>query len=286
MRREDCFVFAVAGEKHVRQADLAISFLKRVTKCDIVLVHARSQYLPDHDQVMIADTPAGLTDHQAGIFLKTNLADIIGAGTTFCYLDSDVIAVSRDVDDIFAQKRGPIAFAADHARIDVFSRHAVNCFCSAPPCSHLRDRIAYDFGIRITNPDWPMWNGGVFVCGSEGYAFMRHWHQRVLQVFNNPFWRTRDQGALAATAWQLGMQGQTTLESRFNLIVDRFKGVPDPSRGALPLDQYTVRSDYQLHPQNGKPAPAFLHFINGGMGRTGWRNWDDIAAYHAQRLPA
>ena len=31
------------------------------------------------------------------------------------------------------------------------------------PCDHLREAIAEDFGIAISDPDWQHWNGGVFL---------------------------------------------------------------------------------------------------------------------------
>jgi hypothetical protein len=283
MRHRGRFVFAVAGEAHVRQAAAAIGFLKRLTRRDILLVQARSDYRPDHDEIIDAAIPQGMTDRQAGIFLKTGLSGMIGDAGTYCYLDSDVIAVSPDVDAIFSKSRAPVAFAADHASIDFFSRQAVRCFCANPPCTHLRDRMQYDFAIRVRNPDWTMWNGGVFVCEPEGGQFIRHWHDLVLKIFKNPFWQIRDQGALAATAWQLGLQDQPLLDARFNLIVDRFKGVPEAQRAALRPAQFSVRDDYQLA---GHEAPAFLHFINGGAGQTGWQNWDQLVAHHARLAAA
>ncbi len=189
------FVFAVAGQAHSRQAARARACLKRLTRRDILLGQARSDDLVDHDEIINMETPPGMTDRQAGIFLKTGLSGIIGDAETYCYLDSDVIAVSPDVDEIFSQRHGPIAFAADHASIDMFSRYAVRCFCATSPCTHLRDRMEYDFGIRAKNPDWTMWNGGVFVCGPEAGPFMRLWHELVLKIFKNPLWQIRDQGA-------------------------------------------------------------------------------------------
>jgi hypothetical protein len=280
MRRKGRYVFAVAGEAHVRQAEAAIAFLKRATRRDILLVLAHSDYRPEHDEIINAFTPPDMTDRQAAIFLKTGLADILGDVETYCYLDSDVIAVSPDVDEIFSQLRGPIAFAADHARIDMFSRYAVRCFCTASPCAHLRDRLDYDFSVRVRNPDWTMWNGGVFVCGPESGAFMQSWHEMVLKIFKNPFWHIRDQGALAAAAWQLGLQDLPVLDARFNLIVDRFNGVPEDQRGDLPPERFAVRADYKLGADLSNTPPAFLHFINGGAGQTGWRNWDEAAAHH------
>jgi hypothetical protein len=281
MRYKGRFVFAVAGDAHVRQAGLAISFLKRLTRRDILLVQARSDCRVDHDEIIHVETPSGMSDRQAGIFLKTGLAQIFGNHETYCYLDSDVIAVSSDVDEIFSQALGPIAFGADHARIDVFSRYAVRCFCATPPCTHLRERMEYDFSVRVKDPDWTMWNGGVFVCRPGSGAFMERWHEMALRILKNPFWHIRDQGALALAAWQLGLQDLPLLDARFNLIVDRFNGFPEHQRRDLPPEQFAVRKDYQLYPDRSDSIPAFLHFINGGAGQTGWRNWDEVVAHHA-----
>ncbi|MGM0650066.1 MAG: hypothetical protein ACQES1_06105, partial [Bacteroidota bacterium] len=47
----------------------------------------------------------------------------------YCYLDSDVIAVSDKVDNIFQYEPEPILFARDNCIFSEFSPHAMNCNC-------------------------------------------------------------------------------------------------------------------------------------------------------------
>ncbi len=264
----------------MRQAARAISYLKHMTREPILLIQARSDFTPPHDQVLKVEIPPDLTDHQASIALKVSLHDRLAdhAGE-FCYLDSDVIAASPRVDEIFSQRHGPVAFAADHARIDSFSRHAMRCGCAAP-CLHLRERIMQDFRVAIPDPEWTMWNGGVFLFGPDSGPFMRLWRDLTLATLKNPFWQTRDQGTLAAAAWRTGLQSQPLLAERFNTLVDRFKGVPEAARAGLPVARFTVRRDHALAPESSA-GPAFLHFINGGVGHAGWPNWDAVEKRHA-----
>jgi hypothetical protein len=50
-------------------------------------------------------------------------------GNLYCYLDTDVVALSAEVDTIFEQYQSPITFCTDHCTIDEFSPMAINCGC-------------------------------------------------------------------------------------------------------------------------------------------------------------
>src|SRR5215472_8318422 len=120
-KTKSCFVFAVAGARHVAAVDVALGYLKRVTRYDIVVVQTRSDRRAAHDQVVIVDVPTAMDDHRASIDLKTNLlAHVRGLADRFCYLDSDVIAVDEAVEQVFDHQSGPVTFAPDHAEIDAF----------------------------------------------------------------------------------------------------------------------------------------------------------------------
>ncbi|MGC9953343.1 MAG: hypothetical protein ABSD21_03590 [Rhizomicrobium sp.] len=222
-----------------------------------------------------AELPEELDDHQASIFLKTDLLSYVkGSAERFCYLDSDVIAAGEGVDAIFDYRAGAVTFAPDHADVDAFSRWAVQCGCR-DLCPHLREALARTFGIDIARPDWRLWNGGVFLFDGESEEFLAAWHGMSCEVMDDPYWRTRDQGTLAGAAWKFGLQDQPVLPQRFNFIVDCMRGVSPQARPALKPEQSFVRTDYVL----GAPgAPQLLHFINGGVGRRGWSNWDDAEA--------
>jgi hypothetical protein len=273
------FVFVVVGDKHVRAANIALRYLKHFTRSEIVVIKSRSTVKTQHDQVIEAEVPDQFDNHQASIYLKTSLPSVLGTiRGRFCYLDADVVAVSEAVDSIFGCTSGPVTFARDNVRIDMFSRHAVNCMCSDSTCNHLRESIFCDLGVDVGYCDWTLWNGGVFLFDQESADFFDVWHKFSRQSFTSSFWRTRDQGTLAATVWKLGLQDQPTLPRLFNFIVDRFWGIAVDKRSWIGPGQFHVWNDYSLHGSDHRPRPVLLHFVNGGVQQIGWHNWDEVAA--------
>lgn len=276
---KNAFVFVVCGKQHATRLQVALRFLKHFSRCDLVVVsHTRLKL--DGPQVITARVPSRLDDHRASIFLKTSLHKILaGERRRFCYLDSDVIAVNGNVDSIFNQARRPVSFAADHSHLREFGRFAVNCRCAGPECGHLHSAIRKKFGVQITDAGWRHWNGGVFVFDDDSAGFMDLWHRQTLAIFGDPYWKARDQGTLAATVWKLGLQQHPTLPPGFNFIVDPFKSAPAArsQRKHLNAEEFLPDESYSLRDgDRRKPRPALLHFINGGVGRHGWKNWDDV----------
>jgi glycosyltransferase involved in cell wall biosynthesis len=283
--KKDAFVFVVCGERHAARLNLTLKFLKKFSRCDIMVVKNRASLKLDCDQVITPKVPAGLDHHQASIFLKTSLHKILARERRrFCYLDNDVIAVDHRVDTIFDQARGPVSFAADHCSLRQFSRHAVNCHCTGRECEHLHEAIRKMFGVKITPKTWQHWNGGVFVFDEAAAEFMELWHRNTLRVFKDPYWQIRDQGSLAATVWQLGLQNHPLLPRDFNFIVDPLDRVPRAKRDTVQARELFPNESYALHNGTAKPHPAFLHFINGGVGKRGWKNWDDVEQLLAAKV--
>jgi hypothetical protein len=268
------FVYCVCGERHARMVETSLRFLKRVSRADIVVVTARAARI-SHDQTFSVEVPAGQSDHEASILLKTSLPRLLATQGVACYLDSDQIAVAPDVDSIFSFYRPPITFAADHSTLDRFSRSAVRCGCPAAPCDHLRRAILEKFGVMITDPNWNHWNGGLFLFSDQSTEFAAHWHDYTLLALDDSYWEVRDQGTLAAAAWRLGLPSHDMLPARFNRIVDRYRGHHELRRAGLSVADYRIDTGYSFE---DRPSPAFLHFINGGVGVRGWRNWDDAEA--------
>jgi len=293
--KKDAFVFVVCGERHAARLNITLKFLKKFSQRDILVVKNRARLKLDCDQVITPKVPAGLDHHQASIFLKTSLHKILARERRrFCYLDNDVIAVDHRVDTIFDRAREPVSFAADHCHLGEFSRHAVNCHCTGRECEHLHAAIRKMFGVKVTPKTWQHWNGGVFVFDEASAEFMERWHRNTLSVFKDPYWQVRDQGSLAATVWQLGLQNHPTLHRDFNFIVDPLDRVPRARRDTVQARDLFPNESYALRngTSNGtaKPHPAFLHFINGGVGKRGWKNWDDaerlLDAKVSRRAPA
>jgi hypothetical protein len=96
------FVYAICGDRHVERVNLSLRFLKKFSRSDIVVVASRTSLPIEHEQVIHLAADDALNDHQIGLLLKTNIHRIAGDQRTLgCYLDTDVIATSREVDSVF-----------------------------------------------------------------------------------------------------------------------------------------------------------------------------------------
>lgn len=274
----DAFVFVVCGDRDATRLNIALKFLRHFSLCGIVVVRCRTGIQFDCNRVIDAPVPDNFNNEQAVRLLKSSLHRILPWDhVRYCYLDNDVIAVRGSVDEIFSHAHSPVSFAPDHSTLDQFSQCAVNCGCKNWGCDHLREAIFQEFQVQILEQNWRHWNGGVFVFNRESFEFMDYWHEGLLTIFGNPYWKTRDQGVLAAAAWKYGLQCQPNLPERYNFIVDALKDDPDsmPEAGAAPFAS-PVNKRYSLSEDSGNPAPSFLHFINNGAGKRGWKNWDDV----------
>ncbi len=127
------FVFVVCGEKgHLDTLRFSLRYLKHFSKNEIIVVTDTSRNSAPiiHELIIDIKTPENFTHHQASIYLKTGLNKFLPKGFTYCYLDTDVVALSAGCDEIFNYKTGPVTFAADHCRMPQFSLSAVNCDCT------------------------------------------------------------------------------------------------------------------------------------------------------------
>lgn len=125
---EYSYVFVVCGDKlHVETLHFSLKMLKRYTKYDIVVVTdtSRNAISIEHDNIINIITPSTLTHHQAAIYLKTFLHKILKTNHLYCYLDTDVVAISSEIDSIFNHFMAPITFCTDHCKIKAFSPNAV-----------------------------------------------------------------------------------------------------------------------------------------------------------------
>ena len=277
------FCYAICGDNQAARINLSLQYLKKYTRHEIVVVKCRVSERIDHDQVVDVPIDHAIDDRRGGILLKTHLHRILAERKVVrCYLDSDVVAVNRSVDEIFDAFEAssmPIAFGRDHCNIAAFSPHAVHCGCQGS-CNHLIDAVRNTFGVVIAHATWRHWNGGVFVFDESSRPFMDCWHEFTRRILTDPYWKARDQGTLAAAAWSKGVQAAPVLPPMFNTIVDCFKGIAEPLRDVTPVEHLTINSWYKLRGDSGR-TPAFLHFVNGGAGRRGWQNWDDVETLFA-----
>lgn len=272
------WVFVVCGPPlHLDTLDTAIRNLRPLTAAEIwVVTDAARNTRPIEgtgiDHVVDVRTPADLDDHQASIWLKTSVHRHLPVGE-WCYLDSDIICIAPGAEEVFDHRAGPVAFASDitirENSVDRFSPWAMTCPClgydTEHSCGHLREQLRERFGLDVPG-DWLHWNGGVFVFGPEGADFLDLWHERAVASFGWPEWRTRDQGALIATAWSTGQQDLPRLPADFNFIADlgNFDLCLDPKRG------------WAHHPAGPWFRPRLMHLYTSALEDPGWDLGRDV----------
>lgn len=130
--KNNIFVFVVCGSKeHIDTLHFSLKALKKFSKNKIIVLtdSMRNEIPIAHDNVIDIKTPEHFNHHQASIYLKTGINKFLPQGNLYCYLDTDVVALSSKVDDIFSFYIAPISFTSDHCKIDVFSSKAVSCGC-------------------------------------------------------------------------------------------------------------------------------------------------------------
>lgn len=156
------FVFVVCGAKeHIDTLNFSLRYLRRFSKKEIWVVteHKRNEEAINHTDIVAVETPAELDNHEASIYLKTGLFKILPPGNQYCYLDTDVIALNTNVDDIFQEFVSPIMFAPDHCKLSAFSHSTTNCEC-LKRYNRDRERVfeleqqlykKYDKNFNVTN---------------------------------------------------------------------------------------------------------------------------------------
>lgn len=313
------YVFVVCGAKeHTDTLHSALKALRSFSVNEIVVVTdtARNEAAIEWDNIVDIRTPENYDHHQASIYLKTGLHRFLRAGKLYCYLDTDVIAVSPKVDSIFEHYHYPITFAPDHCTMNEFGPAAVRCQCQedydremvelqdviaklsklpegyyweadfpgwtwmpeiaqwrlpsghlmdAVQCPHLIEAINDKFGTSITEPEWQHWNGGVFLFDDDSRLFLETWHRRTLEIFEDPAWKTRDQGTLISTVWEYGLQNAPTLPRQYNLILDYHKRV----RNVISSDGTCISVDKSRTMYEPVFAHVYYHF-----GDTSWDLWN------------
>ncbi len=375
------YVFVVCGVKeHIETLHFSLNYLKSFSHKEVnVITDSRRNEIPiQHNNIIDVETPDKLNNHQASIYLKTSLHRYLDKGNTYCYLDTDVIAISRRCDEIFAEFIAPIRFAPDHCLMPKFSPYAVNCGCldkcasdrerffkslekydqpnmslkgylkkqqlkieetyqqiqqsflkkvfyafkyylSFPrfslnkefyfdkrkrywvnrsgevvkheldvrsiareanlkytlwfnqwknkkgenifnyDCNHLAEAILESFNIKVENPNWQHWNGGVFLFNEKSHNFLNAWHQKTMETFSRKEWKTRDQGTLIATAWEFGLEDHPTLSKQWNFIADFHNNKLAVNKAANCISDDLFKTSYE---------PRFIHIFHE------WKNQD------------
>ena len=153
------FVFVVCGgSDHIDTLHFSLRYLKHFSKNEIIVVtdSLRNAIPIVHTNIIDVKTPEHFTNHQASIYLKTGLNKFLPKGFSYCYLDTDVVALSSDCDNIFDFRQGPVTFAADHCRMPQFSLSAVNCNCTEINNKRIAEiealKAKYDPQIGLRDP--------------------------------------------------------------------------------------------------------------------------------------
>ena len=382
------FVFVVCGAKeHITTLHFSLAYLMKYSNFPIYVVtdEERNEIAIKHNSIINIATPKNYNHHQASIYLKTGLHKFLPKGNNYCYLDTDVVALSNQCDAIFNEFIAPITFAPDHCKIKKFSAYAVHCGCSKDwqmdreifasaqqkfdknslisdvklveqsrkldyifnelkdsylkkiktgiryffsypifklnaeffynrktkawfnqnkdiikydfpikaieketgfkynwwnhkwfntrgislwedECEHLIDEIKNTFDINVKNKNWQHWNGGVFLFNDTSTDFMETWHTKTNHIFSLPNWKTRDQGTLIATVWEMGLQNQRVLSKNWNFIADCYnKGL------ALKAAESQITDDGFKNSY----SPNFIHVYHN-WGNKEWDVWQWI----------
>jgi len=134
-------------------------------------------------------------------------------------------------------------------------------------CNHLTESIKLKFNISVTEKNWQHWNGGVFLFNRSSVPFMESWHQKTLAIFEDPAWKTRDQGTLIATAWEFGLSKHTHLPQEYNFIADYYKqNITFDKEKGFSTDKFKTIIN-----------PFFIHVYHE-FGKKGWDVWDAITS--------
>lgn len=128
------FVFVVCGAKeYISELNFSLKFIRHFSKHPVlVLTDSRRNEIPiEHDNVIDVAVPEKWGNHQAHLYLETSLPKYVKPGDDdiYCYLDSDVVAISSAINDIFKEYIPPVRFAPDHCTIDYFSAGVMHCSC-------------------------------------------------------------------------------------------------------------------------------------------------------------
>ena len=157
--KEKKFVFVVCGERaHIDTLHFSLKALKHFSPNEIIIVtdSSRNEIPVEHNNIIDIHTPSIFNHNQASIYLKTGLHNILPSGNLYCYLDTDVVALSGEVNKIFEKKSGIITFAIDHSKMHQFSPYAINCGCLDRNKADWKmlDKMLkrFDKTIHITNP--------------------------------------------------------------------------------------------------------------------------------------
>lgn len=159
MKTQNIFVYVACGDDvHIETLNFSLKYLRHFSKNEIIVVTdtSRNNIKIEHDHIIDIETPSIYNHHQASIYLKTGLHKFLDMKFNYCYIDTDVIALDVEVDNIFNCFASPITFASDHCPMPEFSPYATKCNCNTLKKEKyaLLDELQLKFNpnLSITDP--------------------------------------------------------------------------------------------------------------------------------------
>ncbi|MDD2635769.1 MAG: hypothetical protein PHW82_09750 [Bacteroidales bacterium] len=134
----------------------------------------------------------------------------------------------------------------------------------APVCDHLTEYLKKEYKLSIPE-NWQHWNGGVFLFDDSSHEFLNYWHEQTIKEFSNPYTKTRDQGTLALSVWQFGLQNHPNIPQEFNWITEF-------ANNDILWDN---KKGYTRDGFNTEFKPSFLHIYHE-WGNKDWSIWNSV----------
>ena len=255
------FVLTVCGDEGVEDVNLCLLFIKKWTNIPVCVIASRVTLSINHDWVIHAVTPPHFNNVQTSRYLKTGIQKHVSiqADTIYCYLDNDIFFVSEKVLKMFELFKNTVLFAYDHqATVRKFSNQCLNY-------GTLDEAIDRYFSVTV-NPEWRIWNSGVYLFDHTAVVFLNTWNDMVCKTFSLPQWKVKDQGLLIAAVWKYGFQNNPILPSAYNWL-------PGLSEFDKKKCDYTDKGFYF-----GNTEILAVHFYGGNRSKVK-REWIDIFKY-------
>ena len=117
--------------EYIERLHYSLNALAQFSRRRVVVITdtARNRIPINAPEILDVRTPSHYTNQEAIIYLKTGVHRFVPEGPLYCYLDTDVVAVSNETDSIFSLFQPPIIFAPDSLTVSDVSPNAVHCGC-------------------------------------------------------------------------------------------------------------------------------------------------------------
>lgn len=301
---QQVFVFVVCGgQEHIDTLNFSLQYLRHFSKKAIWVVtdSRRNEGEIQHTDIIDIETPKEMDNHQASIYLKTGLHKFLPQGNLYCYLDTDIMALDEQVDEIFNEYVPPITFAPDHCVMKYFGVSAVMCNCTSY-YKGLLDQI--DVIMKKYDPNYGLMPDTKIQDDIQqkqqsvkANRFSALWHYLKYQLSGNryqlgqysyhkdkKYW-TNNEGEIVLYNHQVDYeQIYSVIKEDLNLILDKEKGLWQLDDGRYLLDycehfQEQLSKDFHV----GGIPQDWQHW-NGGVFLFDDQGHEFLEAWHKKCL--